>query len=113
MLFQTSFGIPAEGVYTGLVILLILIIALLLLVIYLIARRNIQLTDDNREITKDAIRGFQGVIAALNAIREQLQLGDNALMGKVNDTENKIHATLVATQKEILAHLQYLRDRSK
>lgn len=116
MLFQTSFGIPAEGVYTGLIVVLLLIIITLLVVIYLMARRNIKLTDDNREITRDAIKGFKDVISALNAIREQLQLGDNALMGKINGTEDKvqeIHGKLVDVQKEIVGHLQYLRDRSR
>lgn len=113
MNFQTSFGIPAEGVYTGLVLLLLLIIAALMIVVYLLASRNVRLVDDNREITRDAIKGFQDIIASLNAIREQLQVGDNALMGKLNDTEKKIHETLSRTQAEIVSHLQYLRDRSR
>ena len=113
LFFQTSFGIPAEGWYIGLVILLILIIFVLLFIIYLMAKRNVALVDDNRMITKDSINGFQHVIEALNAIREQLQVGDNSIMGKINDSEKKIHETLVDTQKEILAHLQYLRDRTR
>ena len=113
MLFQTSFGIPASGVYTGLVALLIAIIAILLVAIYLMARRNVRLVDDNREITKDAIKGFQDVIAALNAIREQVQLSDNALMGKIDDTQKRIHEKFSETQKEVLSHLQYLRDRAR
>jgi len=112
-LFQKSFGVPAEGVYTGLVILLIVIIAILMVAIYLLARRNMSLSDDNREITKDAIKGFQDVIAALNAIREQLQIGNNALMGKIDDTQKRIHEKVMETQNEILSHLQYLRDRSR
>lgn len=71
------------------------------------------LSDDNREITKDAIKGFQDVIAALNAIREQLQIGNNALMGKIDDTQKRIHEKVMETQNEILSHLQYLRDRSR
>lgn len=112
-LFQTSFGIPAEGVYTGLVVLLIAFVAVLLVVIYVLSKRNVQLVEDNREITKDAIKGFQDVINALNLIREQLQQGDNALMGKINDSEKKIHERLIETQREIVSHLQYLRDRSR
>ena len=113
MNFQTSFGIPAEGVYTGLVLLLLLIITALMIVVYLLASRNVRLVDDNREITRDAIKGFQAIIASLNAIREQLQVGDDALMGKLNDTEKNIHETLSRTQAEIVSHLQYLRDRSR
>jgi len=113
MNFQTSFGIPAEGVYTGLVLLLLLIITALMIVVYLLASRNVRLVDDNREITRAAIKGFQDIIASLNAIREQLQVDDNALMGKMNDTEKKIHETLSRTQAEIVSHLQYLRDRSR
>ena len=108
-LFQTSFGIPAEGVYTGLVIVLIVLALSLLVVIYMLAKRNIRLVDDNRDITKDAIKGFQDVINALNAIREQLQIGDNALMGKMNDTQKQIDAT----HNKILEHLQYIRDRTR
>lgn len=99
--------------YTGLVAVLLLIIIALLVALYLVASRNIRLVDDNREITRDAIRGFQDVIAALNAVREQIQGSDNALMGKMNDVEKKIHEKLVDTQKEILGHLQYLRDRAR
>lgn len=113
MWFQSSFGIPAEGVYTGLVAVLLLIIIALLVAVYLIASRNIRLVDDNREITRDAIRGFQDVIAALNAVREQIQGSDNALMGKMNDDTKKIYEELVKTQKEVLGHLQYLRDRAR
>lgn len=113
MFFSKSFGIPAEGVYTGLVAVLLLLIITLLVIIYLMAARNIRLVDDNREITRDAIKGFQDVIAALNAIREQLQIGDNALMGKVNDTKKEIHDKLIEAQKEIVGHLQYLRDRTR
>ena len=113
LFFQTSFGIPAEGWYIGLVILLILIIFVLLFIIYLMAKRNVALVDDNRMITKDSINGFQHVIEALNAIREQLQVGDNSIMGKINDTEAKIYDELVHTQDEIKQHLQYLRDKAR
>ena len=96
-----------------LIIILIVIILALCFVIVQIARRNIRLTDDNREITKDSIKGFKDVIVALNAIREQLQIGDNAIMGKVDDTKNRIYSKVVETQQEIVRHLQYLRDRTK
>lgn len=112
-MLQTSFGIPAEGVYTGLIIILLAIIAVLLFVIFQMARRNVNLSDQNREITRDAIKGFQDVISALNAIREQLQIGDNALMGKINDTYTRVHEKLAETQRELVAHLQYLRDRTR
>lgn len=107
--FQTLLSIPAEGVFISLVVILILLVLVLLAIIYSMARRNIRLVDDNRDITRDAIKGFQDVINALNAIREQLQIGDNALMGKVNDTQK----VLDDARKTIIEHLQYLRDRSR
>ena len=113
MLYQTSFGIPAEGVYTGLIVVLLCIIAALMIIVYLLATRNVRLVEDNREVTKDAIKGFQNVISALNAIREQLQIGDNAIMGKINDTQKQIDDKVLAAQREIIAHLQYLRDRTR
>lgn len=113
MLFQTSFGIPAEGVYTGLIGVLLIIIFLQFVAILMMARRNIRLVDDNRQVTSDSISGFKDVINALNAIREQLQIGDNTIMGKVDDTSRKVHDKLVETQREILAHLQYLRDKAR
>lgn len=88
----------------------------LLVIIYLMAKRNVRLVDDNRDITRDAIRGFQDVINALNAIREQLQVGDNSLAGKINDTQKQIEATksqIDDTHNKILEHLQYLRDRTR
>lgn len=111
--FQASFGIPAEGVYTALVAILLIVIAALLIVVWMMAARNIRLSDDNRQITRDAIKGFQDVIAALNAIREQLQAGDNALMGKMNDTHSHVTEKIRSLREEILAHLQYLRDKSR
>lgn len=93
--------------YVSLVVILILLAMVLLAIVYSMARRNIRLVDDNRDITRDAIKGFQDVINALNAIREQLQVGDNALMGKMNDTQK----VLDDAHKTIIEHLQYLRDR--
>ena len=120
MNFQTSFGIPAEGVYTGLVAILILIILVLFIIIYLMAARNIRLSDDNRQITQDAINSLKDLLPALNAIREQVQEGDNALMGKMNDVQRdnqsanqRLYEKVDALRQEVIHHLQYLRDRSR
>lgn len=118
--FQTSFGIPAEGVYTGLIGFMLFVIGVLLFIISMMARRNVRLVEDNRQITTDSIKGFRDVIAALNATREHLQVFENAIMGKFNSNEAKIkerllevQGNLASAQKEILSHLQYLRDRSR
>jgi biopolymer transport protein ExbB/TolQ len=119
MNFQTSFGIPAEGVYTGLVAILILIILVLFAIIYMMAARNIRLSDDNRQITQDAINSLKDLLPALNAIREQVQEGDNALMGKMNDSERnnqesnqRLYEKINKLREEVISHLQYLRDRA-
>lgn len=124
MLFQTSFGIPAEGVYAGLVALLLAIIAIQMVVIILMARRNIRLVDDNRKLASDAITGLKDVISALNTIsrdftsvlnlvREQVQIGDNSIMSKIDDSAKRIHEKMVEIQREVSSHLLYLRDKSK
>ena len=120
LFFQTSFGIPAEGVYTGLVIILLVLIVILLVIIYYLAAHNVKLAEDNRHITSDAIKGFQDVISALNAIRLQIQEGDNALMGKINDKQRhdneastRLYEKINKVRDEITHHLQYLRDKSK
>lgn len=113
MVLQTSFGIPAEGVYAGLIIVLLAVIAAMAVMIGMMAKRNMRLVDDNREITRDAITGFQNVIASLNAIREQVLISDNAIMNQVNNTHDSLNTKLGEISREVVSHLQYLRDRSK
>ena len=99
---------------------MLFVIGVLLFIISMMARRNVRLVEDNRQITTDSIKGFRDVIAALNATREHLQVFENAIMGKFNSNEAKIkerllevQGNLASAQKEILSHLQYLRDRSR
>ena len=120
MNFQTSFGIPAEGVYTGLVIILILIILVLFVIIYLMAARNVRLSDDNRQITQDSINSLKDLLPALYSIRDMIQEGNNALMGKFNDVEKinteankRLYEKVNNLREEVISHLQYLRDRSR
>lgn len=108
MLFQTSFGIPAEGVYTGLVVILLLIIAALILMVVLMARRNMQLVDDNRKITEEAIRGFEKAFHALEKIQQQVAINSHGISEKLSLLQGWIEDEI----KILKSHVQYLRDRA-
>jgi len=108
MLFQTSFGIPAEGVYTGLVVILLLIIAALVIMVVLMARRNMQLVDDNRKVTEEAIRGFEKAFHALERIQQQVSINSAGISEKLSLLQGWIEDEI----KTLKAHIQYLRDRA-
>jgi len=101
---QTSFGIPAEGVYTGLVLMLIVVIALLIVAVVWLMRQN------NR-LAQDSIRGFRDINAALNALREDLGTGDSNLTKHLTDTERRINENLEKIQSNVTEHLRFIRDR--
>lgn len=66
-----------------------------------------------QEVTRDSIKGFSDILAALNAIRSDIQQGDNALMGKVGDGQKGLNEKLEQIKDDVLAHLQYIRDKIK
>ena len=93
----------------GVVALLVLIILAQGVMIFMLVLRNIKLSDDNTDITRDAIKGFESIIGSLQAIRSDLQVGDNSISEHVRDMERLIKET----HREVVAHLQYLRDKSR
>ena len=105
-LFQQAGPLP-EGLM--IIILMAIIIVAQGVMIYLLMRRNISLADDNREITKDAIKGFESIIDSLNSIRSELQVSGNYMATNYRDMER----TIKETHREIISHLQYLRDKSR
>lgn len=108
MQLQTSFGIPAEGVYTGLVLILLAIIAAMVLMITLMARRNTRLVDDNRKITEEAIKGFEKAFYALEKIQNQVSLNSHGISEKISQLQFWIEDEI----KTLKSHIQYLRDRA-
>lgn len=108
MLFQKSFGIPAEGVYTGLVLILLLIIAAMVLIIVLMARRNMRLVDDNRRVTEEAIKGFEKAFHALEKIQGQVSVNSHGISEKISQLQFYIEDEI----RTLKIHVQYLRDRA-
>lgn len=91
------------GIHAGLIIIILVVISVVLLTALLTLFARYQ------QVTREAIRGLSDVLAALNAIRSDIQINDNSLMGKMNDTYQSINERI----EEVLNHLQYIRDRTK
>ena len=94
------------GAYVALIIILGLIAFTLFVALLVMVHRY-------HEVTLESIKGFSDILAALNAIRSDIQQGDNALMGKVGDSTKGLNERLENIHDNVLAHLQYIRDRIK
>lgn len=92
------------GAYIALIIILGLISFTLFVALLVMVHRY-------QEVTRESIRGFSDILAALNAIRSDIQQGDNALMGKMGDGQKGLNEKLENIKEDVLAHLQYIRDR--
>lgn len=108
MQLQTSFGIPAEGVYTGLIFVLLAIMAAMAVMIVLMARRNMKLVDDNRKITEEAIKVFEKAFYALDKIQNQVSNNSIGISEKISMLQFYIEDEI----KTLKNHVQYLRDRA-
>lgn len=95
------------GVPSGVIIVILASISVVLLVALLTLFARYQ------QVTREAIKGFQDILSALNAIRSDIQINDNSLMGKLNDTYQGLNERIDNVKREVTEHLQYIRDRTK
>lgn len=97
---------PADGAALWLIIILMIVSASLFVALIVLFTRY-------QQVTREAIKGFSDILAALNAIRSDIQIGDNSLMGKMNDTYQNLNERIENAKEHVLSHLQYIRDRTK
>ena len=95
------------GIHAGLIIIILVVISIVLLTALLALFTSYQ------QVTREAIKGFQDILSALNAIRSDIQINDNSLMGKLNDTYQGLNERIDNVKREVTEHLQYIRDRTK
>lgn len=95
------------GIHAGLIIIILVVISLVLLAALLALFSRYQ------QVTREAIKGFSDILAALNAIRSDIQINDNSLMGKMSDIYQGLNEKIENVKQEVTSHLQYIRDRTK